>query len=63
MDASLERTIWWSRADPARVGVGGMGSISDVVLYREGHLLTTENNALHQLLPALYDDCKNARST
>jgi hypothetical protein len=40
-----------------------MGSISDVVLYREGHLLTTENDALHQLLPALYDDCKNARST
>lgn len=41
---------------------GGMGSISDVVLYREGHLLTTENDELHQLLSALYDDCKDARS-
>lgn len=41
---------------------GGMGSISDVVLYREGHLLTTENDELPQLLSALYDDCKDARS-
>jgi uncharacterized iron-regulated protein len=34
---------------------GGMGSISDGVLYGEGHLLTAENDELHQLLSLLYD--------
>jgi hypothetical protein len=41
---------------------GGMGSISDVVLYRDGHLLTHENNELHQLLSTLYSHCTQTRS-
>lgn len=40
--------------------LGGAGSLSDVVLYREGKLLVDENNQLYDLLNKLYDECKNS---
>ena len=42
---------------------GGMGSISDVVLYRDGRLLTNENDELHRLLSTLHCHFIPASST
>jgi hypothetical protein len=36
---------------------GGMGSFSDVVLYKEGQLLTDESNKLFSLRAQLYESC------
>lgn len=38
--------------------LGGSGSLSDVVLYKDGKPLLEENNELYSLLNDLYDTCK-----
>ncbi|MDP1573694.1 MAG: hypothetical protein Q8L78_01990 [Coxiellaceae bacterium] len=38
--------------------LGGMGSLSDVVLYKNGKMLIEENNELYELLNKLYSQCK-----
>lgn len=40
---------------------GGMGSINDIVLYRDGLPMIEENNELHVLLSKLYDCCVATR--
>ncbi len=40
--------------------LGGSGSLSDVVLYRDKKPLIEENNQLYNLLNELYDECKKA---
>jgi len=40
---------------------GGMGSFSDLVLYREGEVLLTENNELDNLRKELFEAVKRAR--
>jgi len=37
---------------------GGMGSLNDVVLYRDGQPLISENNELDTLRSQLYELCK-----
>lgn len=37
---------------------GGMGSLNDVVLYKDGQPLISENNELDSLRSALYELCK-----
>ncbi|GLO49147.1 hypothetical protein D3C76_658740 [compost metagenome] len=39
---------------------GGMGSLSDVVLYRNGQPLISENNELAELRTKLYELCMSA---
>ena len=39
--------------------LGGMGSLSDVVLHKNGKPLLDENNELYVLLNELYDECKS----
>lgn len=36
---------------------GGMGSFSDLVLYKDGHLLIEESNKLFSLRALLYENC------
>ena len=36
---------------------GGMGSFSDLVLYKNGHLLIDESNRLFSLRALLYENC------
>lgn len=36
---------------------GGMGSFSDLVLYKHGHLLADESNKLFSLSSMLYESC------
>lgn len=38
--------------------VGGMGSLSDVVLHKNGKPLISENDRLYNLTNELYDECK-----
>lgn len=38
--------------------LGGMGSLSDLVLHKEGAPLIEENEQLDALLDELYDECK-----
>ena len=38
--------------------LGGMGSLSDLVLHKEGKPLIEENEQLDTLLDELYDECK-----
>jgi hypothetical protein len=38
--------------------LGGMGSLSDLVLYKDGKPLIEENEQLDALLDELYDECK-----
>jgi hypothetical protein len=38
--------------------LGGAGSLSDVVLHRDGKPLIEENNRLYDLLNELYDECQ-----
>ncbi|WP_410457938.1 DUF6966 domain-containing protein [Pseudomonas fluorescens] len=38
---------------------GGMGSINDIVLYKNGQPMIKENNELDQLLSKLHDRCRN----
>lgn len=42
--------------------LGGMGSLSDVVLYKNGVLLTEENDKLEALLDELYVLCKRKQT-
>lgn len=37
---------------------GGMGSLNDIILYRNGQLLLTENNEFDVLREQLYDQVK-----
>lgn len=38
--------------------LGGMGTLSDVVLHKDKKPLIDENNKLYYLLNELYDECK-----
>jgi hypothetical protein len=40
---------------------GGMGSLNDIVLYREGRPLVSENDELDALRVQLYEFCKKHR--
>lgn len=42
--------------------LGGMGSLSDVVLHKNGKPLIKENNELYNLLNNLYDECKKLKN-
>lgn len=42
--------------------LGGMGSLSDIVLHKDGNPLIDENNELYNLLNDLYDECKKLQS-
>lgn len=42
-----------------RMIASGAGSLSDLVLYRDGKVLTEETNALQALLNEAYSYCKN----
>ena len=42
-----------------RMIASGAGSLSDLVLYRNGKVLTEETNALQALLNEAYSYCKN----
>jgi hypothetical protein len=39
--------------------LGGMGSLSDLILYKDGKMLIEENDQLDDLLDELYVECKN----
>jgi hypothetical protein len=39
--------------------LGGAGSLSDIILYKNDVMLTQENDQLDQLLDELYLECKN----
>jgi hypothetical protein len=39
---------------------GGMGSLNDVILYRDGQPLAKENNEFYELRSRLYELCHNA---
>lgn len=38
---------------------GGMGSLNDIVLYKDGDVMISETNELDALRGALYDLCQN----
>jgi len=44
-----------------KVMLGGMGSLSDVVLHKNGKPLIEENNRLNKVLDELYEECKHVQ--
>lgn len=65
---SISRLIDLTEADPDMANyellrmLGGMGSLNDLVLYRDGRPLFQENDTLAQLRAEIYNECMSFRS-
>lgn len=67
-NGSISRLIDLIATDPDMANyealrmLGGMGSLNDLVLYRDGRTLFQENDTLEKLRAEIYDVCMPFRS-
>jgi len=64
---ALEQCRRELKANPIEIGskilsmYGGMGSLNDVILYKDGHPLSTENSEFDDLRTNLYSLCQKIK--